>query len=61
MEQIKVKGIVLKFSDFKDSDKIVTVFSAEMGILNIRVRGVKKNKAKLAFAVQPFANCKLEQ
>lgn len=55
MEEIKLKGIVIKASDFKDSDKIVTIFSAEKGLIKARVRGVKKNKAKLAFAVQPFA------
>lgn len=55
MEEIKVKGIVIKSTDYKDSDKIITIFSAENGLINARVRGVKKNKAKLAFAVQPFA------
>ena len=55
MEEIKIKGIVIKSTDYKDSDKIVTIFSAEYGLINARVRGVKKNKAKLAFAVQPFA------
>lgn len=55
MEEIKVKGIVIKSVDYKDSDKIVTIFSAENGMISARVRGVKKNKAKLAFAVQPFA------
>jgi len=55
MEEIKVKGIVIKALDYKDSDKIVTIFSAEMGLIKARARGVKKDKAKLAFAVQPFA------
>lgn len=55
MEEIKVKGIVVKAIDYQDSDKIVTIFSPELGIVNARVRGVKKAKAKLAFAVQPFA------
>lgn len=55
MEEIKTKGIVIKASDFSDSDKLVTIFSADLGIINARVRGVKKNKAKLSFAVQPFA------
>ena len=55
MEEIKVKGIVLKSIDYKDSDKIVTIFSIELGLINARVRGVKKNTAKLTFAVQPFA------
>ena len=55
MEEIKVKGIVLKSTDYKDSDKLVTIFSADLGLIDARVRGVKKNKAKLTFAVQPFA------
>ena len=55
MEEIKTKGIVIKSVDYKDSDKIVTIFSADFGIIKARVRGVKKPKAKLAFAIQPFA------
>ncbi len=55
MEEIKVKGIVIKTSDYADSDKIVTIFSSDLGIIKARARGVKKAKAKLAFAVQPFA------
>ena len=55
MEEIKLNGIVIKADDYKDSDKLVTIFSAEKGLLRARARGVKKNKAKLAFAVQPFA------
>jgi len=55
MEEIKTKGIVIKATDYKDSDKIVTIFSSDFGLIKARVRGVKKDKAKLAFAVQPFA------
>ena len=57
MEEFKIKGIVIKSIDYKDSDKIVTIFSAELGIIHARARGVKKLKAKLAFATQPFAFC----
>ena len=55
MEEIKTKGIVIKATDFLDSDKLVTIFSADFGIIHARARGVKKDKAKLSFAVQPFA------
>jgi len=55
MDEIKTKGIVIKASDYKDSDKLVTIFSADKGIIKVRARGVKKPKAKLAFAAQPFA------
>lgn len=55
MDEIKTKGIIIKAVDYKDSDKIVTIFSADFGLIKARVRGVKKAKAKLAFAIQPFA------
>lgn len=55
MEEIKTKGIVISAKDFKDSDKLVTIFSFDFGVIRARAKGVKKNKAKLAFAVQPFA------
>lgn len=55
MEEIRLKGIVVNAKDYKDSDKLVTIFSAEKGLIRARARGVKKNKAKLVFAVQPFA------
>lgn len=57
MDEIKTKGIIIKSTDYKDSDKIVTIFSADLGIIKARARGVKKAKAKLAFAAQPFAFC----
>lgn len=55
MEEIKTKGIVISAKDFKDSDKLVTIFSFDYGVIHARARGVKKDKAKLRFAVQPFA------
>lgn len=54
MEQIKLQGIVLKATDYKDSDKLITIFSLEKGIITAKLVGVKKAKAKMAFAGQPF-------
>lgn len=55
MEEIKTRGIVISASDYKDSDKLVTIFSFDFGIIKARARGIKKAKAKLSFACQPFA------
>ena len=55
MEEIKVKGIVLKNTDYKDNDKLINILCLEYGVITVRVRGVKKSGAKLAFAIQPFA------
>ena len=53
MEEI-VNGIVLKAVDYKDSDKIITLFTVEKGIIIAGAKGVKKAGAKLKFAVEPF-------
>lgn len=55
MEEIKTKGIVISAKDYLDSDKIVTIFSLDFGLIHARLRGVKKSGAKLAFACQLFA------
>ena len=33
MEEIKTKGIVISAKDFKDSDKLVTIFSFDFGVI----------------------------
>ncbi len=55
MREVITKGIVVKSTDYKDSDKLVTIFSADLGLIHARSRGVKKNNAKLSFASQTFA------
>ena len=53
----KCRAIVLRAVDYKDNDKILTLFSLEYGIISSAIRGVKKPKAKLKFAAQPFCFC----
>ena len=52
--EIKTEGIVLQSMDYKDNDKLLTLFSPTLGKILVGARGVKKPKAKLSFAVQPF-------
>ena len=54
MEEIKVKGIVLNSSDYKDKDILITLFTLELGKIKAVLRGAKQAKAKLKFAGQPF-------
>ena len=54
MEEIKTQAIVLKAQDYKDSGKLLTIFSLEHGLMQAKINGVTKPKAKLAFAAQPF-------
>ncbi len=55
--EIKTEAIVLQSIDYKDSDKLLTLFSPSLGKITVGARGVKKPKAKLAFATQPFCFC----
>ncbi len=52
--EIKTEGIVLQSVDYKDNDKILTIFSPTHGKITVGAKGVKKPKAKLNFAAQPF-------
>ena len=51
---VKTEAIVLKAIDYKDNDKLLTLFSPSLGKITAGIRGVKNPKAKLAFAAQPF-------
>ena len=52
--EVKTDAIVLKAVDYKDNDKILTLFSPDLGRITAGAKGVKKQKAKLSFAAQPF-------
>ena len=52
--EIKTEAIVLQSIDYKDNDKILTLFSPSLGRITAGAKGVKKPKAKLSFSAQPF-------
>lgn len=52
--EVKTEAVVLQTTDYKDNDKILTLFSPSLGKITAGIRGVKKPTAKLAFAAQPF-------
>lgn len=54
MEEIKIKGIVLNSRDYKDKDKLVEIFSLELGKIFASLKGCKSPSSKLKFAYQPF-------
>ena len=52
--EIKTEAIVLQAIDYKDNDKLLTLFSPSLGKITAGIKGVKKPTAKLNFAAQPF-------
>lgn len=50
----KVKGIIIQTYDYKEADKLASIFSLEQGKILAKFIGVKKEKAKLKSIAQPF-------
>jgi DNA repair protein RecO (recombination protein O) len=53
-EQITVKAIVLRRTNYQESDKIVS-FISKSGKISALIRGVRKSKSKLAAGVELFS------
>ncbi len=52
---VKVKGLVLRETEYKDHDKILTILSDSMGLLTARAWGVKRKSSPLKSGCQLLA------
>ena len=52
----KSRSIILKTSDLKEADKIVSIFSEKEGKISAVARGVKKPASSLRACIQPFCH-----
>jgi DNA repair protein RecO (recombination protein O) len=50
----KVEGIVIRATDYGEGNRILSVFTREMGRQSMMARGAKKVKSRLAALSQPF-------
>ncbi|MDD2445253.1 MAG: DNA repair protein RecO [Clostridia bacterium] len=50
----KLKGIIIGSKDYKEKDKISTLFTIEKGLVNVVFKGVKSPNAKLKVAKEIF-------
>lgn len=57
VETLQHTGIVIKAMDYKEYDKLMKILTVDGGIITAVIKGVKKPKAKLKFACQPFSFC----
>ncbi len=52
--ELKVNALVTRAVEYKENDKILTLYSYEKGKITAGIKGVKKSGAKLKFASEPF-------
>jgi len=52
----KIEGIVIRTTDYGETNKIITIFSRELGKIGVVARGAKKPKSRLAAISQPFTH-----
>lgn len=50
MDEIKRQGLCIKSIDYKENDKLITIYAFGEGKISANCRGVKKPKAKLRYA-----------
>lgn len=50
------RGIILRQREFKDSDKLLSIFTEKEGKITAIAKGVKKTKSSLRACVQPFCH-----
>lgn len=52
MNFFKIKGIVIKKIDFGEADRIITIFSENLGKVEVLVKGIRKSKKREISAVE---------
>jgi DNA repair protein RecO (recombination protein O) len=55
MHSYKIEGIVLKRINLGESDRIVTLFTRDLGKVAVVARGVRKSTSKRAGSLEPFS------
>lgn len=57
MDLIKTRGIILKALDYKEKDRLLYIFTADLGKITVIARGVRSAKGRYQAAVQPMTLC----
>jgi len=60
VDSITVTGIVLNSIKYGEKDRIIHIFSVELGNITATLKGVESAKSKMKFAGQPFCFAKFD-
>lgn len=58
-ESLKVTAIILRRTNYKEADRILSVLTREAGQLAVIARGVRRSKSRLAGGIELFSECEL--
>jgi DNA repair protein RecO (recombination protein O) len=50
----EVKGLVIKSTDIKESDRLITIFTEEMGVISALAKGARSYKSRKMSSTMPF-------
>jgi len=57
---IRAVGVILRHSDFGEADRLLTIFTREMGKVRALAKGVRKTRSRKAGHVEPFTKANLQ-
>lgn len=60
MQKFEADSIVLRFTDYGEADRIVSLFTLEHGKLQGIARGARRSRKRFAGALEPFAHLRLQ-
>lgn len=60
MPVVVLNGIVTRYSDYRDYDRILSIFTVEHGRIDAKARGCKRPTSALLAASQPFVYAEFE-
>lgn len=60
MGNVNVRGIVIKQTNYGEADRMLTIFTAEYGIIKAAARGVRRMKSRRSAAAQFLCYCEFE-
>lgn len=46
MGELKTEGIVLRYADYKDADRMLTLLTPDYGLISVSARGVRRQNAQ---------------
>lgn len=56
---IRTEGIILKEADLNEVDRLLTIYTKELGKINVSAKGVKKIESKLRYSIEPISYVRL--